>query len=78
MEMSDTDFWESVDVFVNQRRSGEGYPQSSFGIEKYRESLENYGYDDDRLREDGWEEVGLRVGIAHGDVEIEKVSEVGS
>lgn len=62
---------------MNQRRSGEGYPQSSFGIEKYKELLENYGYDDDRLRENRWEEVGFRVGIAHGDVEIEKVSEVG-
>ena len=39
--------------------------------------LSKWVHDEDRMLEDGWEEVSFRYGIAYGSVKVEKVSEVG-
>ena len=44
-------------------------------LEEAKEQLENsYG---GTLEEEGWEQIGLRVGFRHGEVEVKKVDEVG-
>jgi len=69
-----------IEACANQRRSGGDYPiVDEDTIQQCEQLLREHGTDEDALGEEdeGWQLVGSRVGIAHGKVEIEKVSEVG-
>ena len=65
-----------VDALVNQRRSGEDYPDvDSETLEQAKEQIESsYGME---LEDEGWEQVGWRVGFRHGEVEMKQVDDVG-
>ena len=71
----------SIDACANQRRSGGDYPNvDEDTIQQCEQLLREHGTDEDALGEEdeGWQLVSSRVGIAHGKVEIEKVSSVVS
>ena len=65
-----------VDAWVNQRRGGEDYPNvDSETLDKAKEQIESsYGME---LEDEGWEQVGWRVGFRHGEVEVKQVDDVG-
>ncbi len=65
-----------VDAWANQRRGGVDYPVvDTETLKEVEEQLQNsYGAE---LEEEGWEQVGWRVGFRHGEVEVKRVDEVG-
>ena len=70
-----------VDVYVNQRRSGRNDPRVDADTlqvcqEELRISM--YGMQEGMLEDEGWKLVGKRVGFGHGEVTVEKVSDVDS
>ena len=78
----DTEFWKNrepgaPDVYVKQRRAGDGYPDVDPDTHDECEMVLKYGghrEDDHAVR--GWKKVGFRVGIAFGNVKVERVSDV--
>ena len=65
-----------IDACANQRRTGGDYPNvDEDTIQECEQLLREYGNDEPTLvgEQEGWQLVGSRVGISHGDVEVEKV-----
>ena len=64
-----------VHAWANQRRSGGDYPSvDTETLREVEERLQNsYGAE---LEEEGWEQVGWRVGFRHGEVEVKKVDSI--
>ena len=61
---------------ANQRRTGGDYPNvDEDTIQECEQLLRKFGNDEPALvgEQEGWQLVGSRVGISHGDVEVEKV-----
>ena len=70
-----------VDVYVNQRRSGRNDPRvDAETLQVCQEELRisMYGMQEGMLEDEGWKLVGKRVGFGHGEVTVEKVSDVDS
>ena len=70
-----------VDVYVNQRRSGRNDPRvDAETLQVCQEELRisMYGMQEGMLEDEGWKLVGKRVGVGHGEVTVEKVSDVDS